>query len=899
MANLNIGVAVNNTGALQSLNAVNTSIANVGQTATQTSTKTNKALSTISTGMKHVKTGAEAASKAVKAVGSALSGPAGIIAGLATGGSVFAMFSKSINNGSALYKLNQATGMSIKSLEKFRVMVGLAGGSIDDLKDGIQTFSERMGEAAKDTESEWAKRFKDMGINVTGSVDDAMTQMLRSLAKMVDGGKRAQAWWIGNDIFGGAWEKMSAMVSGGTKGLELQLKKIENAKIFDERKVLMMQSFKEKIDSLKNSLLGFAVEISEKVLPIIDGLFKSITGLFGINTDNLKYSGNKVGREFAKGFLKGFEYITGKDGLAIKLVKGFNIIKGVMLKIGAVLGKLFNKDSFKNTLDYIFSSLKVKMLEIGKFLKSELAKTFDLISKNMTGQPSTIFKSISNALSGLYEKTSDKSVKVINKLNSLGSGANVSISQKSYEIIGKYANSIAGTGIKIDPLLKFNKLNLIEATNALIGEYNKLDDANKKGKKGKTLLEDITNLKNEVKKMPSVYTKVDDVLQSQIDSEKQRTKQLEKNLGLTSKFLEIDKDVISSTNAGIAVVNKFNANFYDGMAESTKTTLGLSRAIGGVISEVELSTGEDIRRRIKGESKAFLEPISMINDKGEVIKAAKMRRLEPIKRQSVGDELDLGELFNLNADDIAKAMQERLDKQKEYIGKMFEIGSVGIDMLQILADRRKAINDREMSDLEKRQQAELNGIEVTATKRSQLEAKNLQEREALAAEHRKKEKAWAIAQIQIDTATAIGQLYMGAVGSGAKFGVKGALTAMAFANIMAGMLTAKGLAQTAMIANYAEGGIVPGNSYTGDNVRANVNSGEMIINKQDQSTLFNAIKSGNLGGNAPVIHHSIVIQGNITEDKMQQLQVNQNQFLNDLENGVKKLKAYGRLKNIF
>jgi len=67
---------------------------------------------------------------------------------------------------------------------------------------------------------------------------------------------------------------------------------------------------------------------------------------------------------------------------------------------------------------------------------------------------------------------------------------------------------------------------------------------------------------------------------------------------------------------------------------------------------------------------------------------------------------------------------------------------------------------------------------------------------------------------------------------------------------------ASGLAQMmAMIAQiksvtggYAEGGIIGGTSYSGDKLIARVNSGEMVLNKRQQSNLFNAINSGNIGG---------------------------------------------------
>ena len=54
----------------------------------------------------------------------------------------------------------------------------------------------------------------------------------------------------------------------------------------------------------------------------------------------------------------------------------------------------------------------------------------------------------------------------------------------------------------------------------------------------------------------------------------------------------------------------------------------------------------------------------------------------------------------------------------------------------------------------------------------------------------------------------------------------------------------------AAFSKFEKGGIVPGHSYSGDKVPAMVSSGEMVLNRSQQATLFNAIKSGNLGGGA-------------------------------------------------
>jgi len=47
---------------------------------------------------------------------------------------------------------------------------------------------------------------------------------------------------------------------------------------------------------------------------------------------------------------------------------------------------------------------------------------------------------------------------------------------------------------------------------------------------------------------------------------------------------------------------------------------------------------------------------------------------------------------------------------------------------------------------------------------------------------------------------------------------------------------------------YASGGIVGGNSFYGDRVVANVNSGEMILNRSQQARLFQMANSGGMGG---------------------------------------------------
>lgn len=69
------------------------------------------------------------------------------------------------------------------------------------------------------------------------------------------------------------------------------------------------------------------------------------------------------------------------------------------------------------------------------------------------------------------------------------------------------------------------------------------------------------------------------------------------------------------------------------------------------------------------------------------------------------------------------------------------------------------------------------------------------------------------------------------------------------------------VAQIHSISGYASGGIIGGGNLYGDHVLARVNSGEMVLNKRQQTNLFKAIESGNIGGGSTVLVPDFRIKG--------------------------------------
>ena len=90
---------------------------------------------------------------------------------------------------------------------------------------------------------------------------------------------------------------------------------------------------------------------------------------------------------------------------------------------------------------------------------------------------------------------------------------------------------------------------------------------------------------------------------------------------------------------------------------------------------------------------------------------------------------------------------------------------------------------------------------------------------------------------------------MGTWAGYSKYGPGG--TAMAIAQTA--MLGTLAVAQIGKIAGaFAEGGIVPGNSFSGDRMLARVNSGEMVLNMNQQRAMFDMI-NGKMSNRVEVV----------------------------------------------
>lgn len=185
-------------------------------------------------------------------------------------------------------------------------------------------------------------------------------------------------------------------------------------------------------------------------------------------------------------------------------------------------------------------------------------------------------------------------------------------------------------------------------------------------------------------------------------------------------------------------------------------------------------------------------------------------------------ELDpASEAYQEFADKVVDANMKVIESQQQVIDAVVETATSYTDAYGSIA-----------SSLASYYQAEKKSV--------QNSNKTAGEKEALIEQIEQKERMATLAQIAFSTASSIAQV----VADAAKAGWPAMIPIIigGIATVIASIAAAKNA-----MSGYAEGGIIPGSSYSGDNVQARVNSGEMILTRKQQKQLFD-IANGN-GGN--------------------------------------------------
>lgn len=277
------------------------------------------------------------------------------------------------------------------------------------------------------------------------------------------------------------------------------------------------------------------------------------------------------------------------------------------------------------------------------------------------------------------------------------------------------------------------------------------------------------------------------------------------------------------------------------------------KEIGGEVVNLDLEN--DIKEKFE---KAIKD--TKPKQKDSEILTERLKDLEHLKNEAirlVGEECD--EAYRIRreyataeselAGQIEKAKQiekeDDLNREKEIFDKRL---SLFTDFLDRYMQASQAISSLVRANLEAESQLEMANLEEQYAKGAVSEQEYYDKKNDIkrkAAQEEYKIKMWEWGNSIVSASVSMAQ------------GIINAMTIKPtwLGITMASLVGAMGAAQIAlMTANkptppaFATGGIVGGTSYTGDRVRARLNSGEMILNAGQQRNLFNAINEGRLGG---------------------------------------------------
>lgn len=303
-----------------------------------------------------------------------------------------------------------------------------------------------------------------------------------------------------------------------------------------------------------------------------------------------------------------------------------------------------------------------------------------------------------------------------------------------------------------------------------------------------------------------------------------RFSELNDKTNSTNAIFEIFKTAIQAVGVGLSVIGGSIAFVINRVVDLIKIVKDAGAILTAVFSGDLKKAGE--------EAQKFSDNIkqSMVNS-GNEIKGLIDGAVKEFDR--IGKSTSAKQLQENYASQFVKIKQNVTDVmndvQKDIITKTNNTtGAVGDSYSKMVDDVTK--NIATIKDVYSMVSGSLQNLSDQYYTNEIAKAEgNTERQKQLKREQFNANKALAITDTIMNTAEAVGK----ALTYGWPAGV-----------ILAGITGAMGAAQVALIASqpmpaFEKGGIVPGTSYTGDNVLARVNSGEMILTRDQQKALGN------------------------------------------------------------
>jgi hypothetical protein len=366
------------------------------------------------------------------------------------------------------------------------------------------------------------------------------------------------------------------------------------------------------------------------------------------------------------------------------------------------------------------------------------------------------------------------------------------------------------------------------------------------------------------------------------------------------EFLGLDTSGLDSIIEKTMLLKEANQEVSDGYKESIGERVSAQRDFEEAVNDTTKTVSESLQKNVEA-SRAETEAINQNTQAQVKNNEVKSQAPEPApKLEAISDDdaqAQAQEARDKELADIATQNQAKIDlkkKELEEIARLEEEKRIRDEELKIIQQENRTVEDeariaklQEVMSREEAVRAFAREKALEGDKKNELtRRKVVLENEKKITEAKKKEAAARTNfsdlsfKAQVNAASQTSGLLVQATQNSGKAGKKAAIadaTIKGFQAIQTALngpfplnlinsalitaITAGNISKIKSAPAFEQGGIVPGTSFTGDNVTARVNSGEMILNQRQQGNLFEAINSGGAGGSAP-----ITIQGNVMAD---------------------------------
>ena len=306
----------------------------------------------------------------------------------------------------------------------------------------------------------------------------------------------------------------------------------------------------------------------------------------------------------------------------------------------------------------------------------------------------------------------------------------------------------------------------------------------------------------------------------------------------------------SQTKTGMWEGEQEQRNYIQALADKAKVAVeieDLKKKSDEILAEATKYVSKDSDVKLSDSIKTEIESLKQYMENTEL----SAEQYEALTQRKI-------ELEQLFTEVVKKESEERAQKTMEDVAKVTEVVTNYVDkfaeitngITSLIRQNNEVENEEAMTALSELYTNGIISYEEYCEKKKALDKKAAQE------EYKLKMWEWTASFLQ---ATAnIAQGVAKALAEGGPYA----------GPILAALIGASGAVQIATITankpkppSFATGGIVQGNSYSGDKVQANVNSGEMILNAQQQANLWKIANSATGGGGA-VVNMPVNIQNN-------------------------------------